>query len=141
PVGVAQAGANLLNVLHRILKREQALAAQLLKVPAFEIFEYEIMKDSAVQIPRGAVPETADDIRVTDAVERDGLILEIFDKRSFEVVIKIVLQKNIKGFDYDLSVRRLRRRKRVMGEEDLGIAAATQFPLDVISPVKPAITQ
>jgi hypothetical protein len=96
------------------------------------------MEHHTVQVTRSAVAEPADDIRMAYAIESDGFVLKIFDERSFEIGVEVVLQKNVQSLDNDRAMRRLPR-KGVVGREDLGIAAAAKTLFNVVSSVKPAI--
>jgi hypothetical protein len=44
---------------------------------------------------------------MADAIECDRLVLKILDQRTFQIVVQIVLQKDIEGFYDNLFVRRL----------------------------------
>jgi pyruvate-ferredoxin/flavodoxin oxidoreductase len=81
------------------------------------------MKDHAAQVARCSVAEPADDVRMADAVERDRLVLKVFDERSFEIGVKVVLHQHVERLDHDLAVRRLRGRDRVARKKDLGMLA------------------
>jgi hypothetical protein len=66
-----------------------------LQIAARHVFEHKIMKDRALQVAGRSVPEAADDIWMANAIERDGLVLEIFDQRAFKIGIEVVLKKNV----------------------------------------------
>src|ERR1043166_1949230 len=97
------------------------------------------MKDSTIQVARGSVAETADDVRVTNAVQSDRFVLEILDQRPLQIVVKIVLEKDIQGLYHDLLMRRLKRCKDIVGEIDLGIAASAKLLVNIVSAVESAV--
>jgi len=99
------------------------------------------MKDRTLQIACRSVTKAADDVRMADTVERDRFILKIFYECAFEIGVEIVLKKDIERFDDDLAVRRVSGGNRITCEKYLGITAASQFPLNVVTPVKPAVVQ
>ena len=99
------------------------------------------MKNGTAKIAGGAVTDAADYVGVANAIERDRFVLEVLNKSSFEVVVEIVLEKNIQCLYDDISVGRLRRRERVAREKDLGIAALTEPLAYVVAFVEPAILQ
>src|SRR5204862_2338582 len=88
-----------------------------------------------------AVADPADDVRMTNAVERDRLVLKILDQGPLEIVIKIIMQEYVQRLDDDLAVGRLCRCERVTGEKDLGIAALPEPLANVISLIEPAVVQ
>jgi len=57
--------------------------------------------------------ETANDVRMTNAVQGYGLILEVLDKGSLKVRIEIVVEKDVEAFDDNEAVRRLLRRQGI----------------------------
>ena len=83
--------------------------------------------------------DAADDVRVTNAVESDGFVLEIFDKGAFESSVEVVLQKDVKGFDDNRTVRRLGRGDSVAGHKYLGITAFPKLLADIVSPIQTAV--
>ena len=136
---VAEAGANLLDIIQGLLKRYLLFAQKTLHVTAGQIFENEVMKNRAAQIAGGAVADTADDIRMANAIERSGFVLKILDESSLKVRVEIVLKKHVERLDNDLAVRRLGRSEYVAGEKNFGITAAPELVANVISLIEPAI--
>src|SRR5438067_1806341 len=92
---VAQTGAYLLDVLECLLQAQLTLSNKLLQVAAGQIFEDKVVKNSPPQVACRAMAKPADDIWVTDAIECDGLILKILDQRPLEVIVEIILEKNV----------------------------------------------
>jgi len=136
-----EAGANLLDIPQCVLQRHHAFATEFLEIAASEILENKVMKDRSLQVAGRAVTEAADDIRMSHTIKCEGLILKVLDKRPLQVVVEVILQKNVQRLNYYAGVGRVRGRERIAGKEDLGITAAPQFPLDIVPPVKPAIVQ
>src|SRR5688500_18087324 len=99
-VRVTETRADLFDISERFLERRLAVPDKLLQVTAGQVFENKIMKDRASQIPGRAVPDAADYVRVANAIERDRLVLKVLDKCSLEVVVEIVLKKDVQGL-YD----------------------------------------
>jgi hypothetical protein len=66
PMRVTQTGTDLLDVLERLLERQVANSCGLLKISAFEIFKYKVMKNRPDQIAGRPMSEPADDVRVTN---------------------------------------------------------------------------
>ena len=84
------------------------------------------MKNRAAKVPRRAVPKAADDIRMANPVESNCFVLKIFDQCSFQIGIQVVLKKDVKGLDNDLTVRRLRRCEHVAGKVNFRVTAASK---------------
>ena len=82
---VAKPGTDLFEILQSGLERQPLFAARFLQIAAFKIFKHKIMKDGAPQIAGRAMADAADDVRVTNAVESDRLVLKVLDKRPFEI--------------------------------------------------------
>jgi hypothetical protein len=138
-VSMLEPGANLLDICKSRTARDMALAARPLQIAAGHILEHEVMKDCALEVACCAMSEPANDIGVPDAIEGDRLILKVFDKRPFKVLIDIVLEKNIKGLNDDDGLRRVSRRKYIACSKDLGIAAASELALNVVPFIDSAV--
>jgi hypothetical protein len=112
-----------------------------LQIAAGHVFENDVVENRPRKIPRRAMAQTADDIRMTDPIERDRLILKVLDKRPLKVVIEIVMKKNVKAFyDYEL-MRRLLRCDDIAGQKHLGVAASPEEFASVVSLVNSAILE
>ena len=97
------------------------------------------MKNRSVQIARRAVSETADDVRMAHAVERNRFVLKIFDQRAFQIGVQIVLQENVESFDNDLFVRRLRRSQTCRGRRKFRRSCRARASCcNVVASVEPA---
>ena len=83
------------------------------------------MKWRSGEVQGRAVTETVDDIRMTNAVERNGLILKILNQRALKVCIGNTLQENIQHFDND-SFRLAFNCAQITRHIDFGVAAAPQ---------------
>ena len=99
------------------------------------------MKNHPAQVARRAVTETADDVRMTHAVERDRFVLKIFDERPFEIGVQIVLHKNVERFDDDLFMRRLQGGDIITRDINFGITATTEEFLNVVACVEAAVNK
>jgi hypothetical protein len=93
------------------------------------------MKRSAGEVDCGAMSETVDDVWMAHAVECDCLVLKIRDERSFELVVRSVLQVKIERFDNNRAWG-FPGSEIVFGDVDLGIAAASEAFDDVVSAVE-----
>src|SRR5258706_8975532 len=134
---VAEAGANLLDIIQGLLKRYLLFAQKTLHVTAGQIFENEIMKNCTTQIAGGAVADAADDIRMANAIEGNGFVLKILDESSLKVGVEIVLKKHVERLDNDLAVRRLGRSEYIAGKKNFGITAESELVAYIISLIEP----
>ena len=75
---------------------------------------------------------------MSHAIEGNGFVLEVGDKRVFEFFIRRVLQKHIQSFD-DNCLRRAFRCRVVARNINLRIAAAAKTFKDVEATVEPAL--
>jgi hypothetical protein len=90
------------------------------------------MEHGAVKVSGSPMSKPADDVGVANAIERDGFILKIFYERTLKLGIEIVLKEYIKRLDNYLEMRRLRRRERIPGDKDLGVAPFTELADNVV---------
>ena len=81
--------------------------------------------------------ESANDVRMPDAIESYSLVLKILDKRPLEIRVEVILQENVQGLYHDEIVRRIRRGKDIPGQKDLGVASLPKPLLNVVSFVQP----
>ena len=63
------------------------------------------MKNRPPEVTGRPVAYPADDVRVSNTIESDRLVLKILDQRAFQFWIKVVLQKDVQRLDEDLAVR------------------------------------
>src|SRR5215813_14073749 len=96
------------------------------------------MKGSAAEVDCGSVSETADDMRMTNAIQGNRLVLKILNQRSFQVWILIALQQDVEGFDNYFLEPDLRRRK-VTGNVNLCITPLTETVFNVVAIIKSAL--
>src|SRR4029077_10970545 len=96
------------------------------------------MKGGAGKINSGSVPEPADDIRMTDAIERYRFVLKILYQRVFKSFVWGVLQEHVQSLD-DYGFRSVVGRGIVGSNIDLGVAAASETFNDVVTTVEPAL--
>jgi hypothetical protein len=71
------------------------------------------------------VSEAADDVRVTNTVERNGFVLEIFNQCALKVCVGHALQHDVQSFDND-RLRLSFSRAQVSRHVDFSVAAAPQ---------------
>jgi hypothetical protein len=83
--------------------------------------------------------EPADYVRMSNAIERNSLVLKVFYQSAFEIVIDLILQKNIQRLDDNCVMRRARRGKYVAGNEDLGVTSAPEMIEHIVPLIQPAI--
>src|SRR6266498_2258021 len=68
-------------------------------VAAGKILEHDVMKSGPSKIDSSPVAKTADDVWMSHAIEGNRFVLEVGNKRVFELPIRSVLQKHIERFD------------------------------------------
>jgi hypothetical protein len=140
-VRMTKTGTDLLDVVQRLCERYSSLSQKPLHIPARHVLENKVMEHRPVQVSRRAMAQTADNIRVTDAVEGDRFVLKVLDQCSFQVFIQIVLEKDVERFYDNRAVSRLGRGYNVTREIDLGVAAAAELLPDIVPFVQPAIVK
>src|SRR5215813_2490217 len=59
------------------------------------------MKCSAIKINRGAMAKATNDVWVSNAIQRDGFILEVGNQGTLEFLVRSILEKKIESFDYN----------------------------------------
>lgn len=138
-MSVAEPGTDLFDVVDRLLGPDPLPADQMLQIATRHIFEHEIVKNGPDQVAGRAMANAANDIRVANPIESDGLVLKVLNQRSLEIRVQIVLQKDIEGFNDDVAVRRLRRCQDVAGKKNLRVAAPAEQLTDVIPFIKAAV--
>ena len=115
PVCMPQSGTNLLNILDRGAKQKLFLAGRFLQIAAREKLENDVMKKRAGQIASCAVSESANDVRMPDAIKSYSLVLKILYKRPLEIRVEVILQENVQGLYHNKIVRSIRRGKDIPG--------------------------
>src|SRR5689334_4110482 len=133
-VGVRETGTDLLEIEERTLNRQRPRARQRVHVAAGKILEHDVMKRRAGEIDRCSVSETIDDVRMTNAIERDGFVLKVINKRPLKIRIGLALEIQIQRLDHDRAWRAFSRGV-VVGDVDLGITPASETFEDVIAVV------
>jgi len=96
------------------------------------------MKGGAGEVDSGAVTEPADDIRMTDAIERYRFVLKILYEGMLERLVRGVLQEHVQRFD-DYGFRSVVGGGIVVSNIDLGVAAASETFNNVVTTVEPAL--
>ncbi len=96
------------------------------------------MESSTRQIDRGPMTQAADDMRVAHTIERDCFVLKILNQGAFQLGILIALKQNIKGLDHNIA-KSFISRAQIARHVDLGIAAAAQTVVDIVTPIDPAL--
>src|SRR4051812_23974913 len=79
-VCMSEAGADLFEIFKRPFNRQRFLAAKLSQIATTEIFQNQIMKRGTVQIYRGSMVQTTDDVRVSHSIKRDRFILKVLNQ-------------------------------------------------------------
>src|SRR2546430_16237329 len=96
------------------------------------------MKSGSSEVYCGAMPQAVDDMWMAYAIEGDGLVLKVCDKRAFQFQIRSVLQKHVQRLDHD-RCRSAVLSSVVVSNVNLRIASATQTFKNVVTPVEPAL--
>src|ERR1044071_9275238 len=135
---VRQSGTNLFQIEKRFVHRQGMIACEGLHVAAGKIFEHQVMESNSGEIDCSAMTKTADDVWMTNAIQRYCFVLKIRNQGVFEFGIRFVLQKNIQRLD-DHCLWTTVGRRIVMGHIDLCIAAAPKTLDDVVTTVEPAL--
>jgi hypothetical protein len=76
---------------------------------------------------------------MTNTVKSDRFVLKVLDQRSFEIVVEIVLEKDIKCLYDDIAVRGTMRRENIPRKVDLCVTASSKLLANIVSPVEAAI--
>src|SRR5688572_4003601 len=114
------------------------LSRQRSHVAARHVFQNDVMKSCTCQVDGGAVSKAADDVRVSHAIESNGLVLKILNQRLLQLHIRSSLKKRIERFD-DYRSWSIFRGCVVPSYVDFRIATATQTFNDVVATVEPAL--
>jgi len=136
-VRVSERLGHLLKIKERIVEAERLAAAQIEQITARHVFQHQIMKARAREVCRCAMPQAANDVRVSHLVERNGFVLKILYKRLLKVRVGRALQGDVEGFDD----YRLVRMQLVVSKENLRVAAATQAAIYEVAIIKYAVFQ
>lgn len=98
------------------------------------------MKSCTGKINCRPVSEAADNVRVADAIEGDGLVLKILNQSSFELRILVTLKQDVQGFDYHTAELCIGCRA-IAGHVYFGITTTTKTVFDVVAAVESALQE
>jgi hypothetical protein len=138
-VCVPKAGADLFDVFEGSLCLDALFTTEALKIAARQILKNKVMKRGSLKIASGSMPKTTDYVRMSDTVKSDRLVLKILDQRPFEVIVEVVLQKDVQCFNDDGAVRRVWRCQHIASDKYLSIASAAELLDYVVTLVQSAI--
>src|SRR5262245_1577906 len=124
-VRVSEAGADLLEIEERLFHRQGTVSRQRRHVATGQVFEDQVMKGGTVKVDSGAMSQAVDHVWVSHTIKRHRFILEIGNQGALEVGIRSVLEKQVKGFNYNRS-RGAFGGGIVICDVDFGITAATE---------------
>src|SRR5713101_8748961 len=96
------------------------------------------MKGGAAEIDRRAMSQTADDVRMTHAIQRSRFVLKVLNQGALEFGILIALEQDVKSFYY-YRAKTLISRGAVTRDVNLGVAAATEAVFNVVATIEPAL--
>src|SRR5689334_22823497 len=133
-VRVRETGTDLLEIEERTLDGQRTRARQRVHVAAGKILEHDVMKRRAGEIDRCSVSETIDDVRMTNAIERDCFVLKIINQRPLEIRIGLALEIQIQRLDHDRAWRAFSRGV-VIRDVDFGVTPAAETFEDVVAVV------
>jgi len=74
---MCQTGTNLLKIPKSFVNRERSIAASGGHIPARHELKHDVVKCRAGKVDCGSMTESANDIRMSDSVERDRFVLKI----------------------------------------------------------------
>src|SRR5260370_4618840 len=96
------------------------------------------MKGGAAEIDRRAMSQTADDVRMTHAIQRSRFVLKVLNQSALEFGILIALEQDVESFDY-YRAKTLISSGAVTRDINLGVAAATEAVFNVVATIEPAL--
>src|SRR5687768_5513822 len=109
----------------------------LLQVATLHKLKHKVMERHPLKIACRSVPKPVYYVRMTNPIESNSLVLKVFNQRSLEIGVEIILKKNIKSLDHNQLVRRLVICEIVLRNKDLGIAPTAEPPDDIVPFVQP----
>jgi hypothetical protein len=72
-------------------------------------------------------------------VEGNSLVLKVFNESAFQVLIQVILEKDVQRFYDDRTVWRFWRRKDIPSDKDLSVASAAKLIDDIIALIQQAV--
>jgi hypothetical protein len=96
------------------------------------------MESCTGKINGRSVSQTANDVRMTNAIEGNRLVLEILNQGVLKIGILITLEQDVERFDDDFA-KTFIGGASVTGHVNLSVTAAAQTVLDVVTSVKSAL--
>src|SRR5260370_27981256 len=96
------------------------------------------MKGRAAEIDRRAMSQTADDVGMTDAIQRSRFVLKVLNQSALEFGILIAVEQDVESFDY-YRAKTLISSGAVTRDINLGVAAATEAVFNVVAAIEPAL--
>src|SRR5258708_11856150 len=95
------------------------------------------MESGAGEIDSRAVSQTADDVGMTNAIQRRRFVLKILNQGALEFGVLIALKHHVEGFD-DYRAKAFINRGAVTRDINLGVTAATEAVFNVVTTIEPA---
>src|SRR5258707_14076041 len=96
------------------------------------------MESGAGEIDSRAVSQTADDVEMTNAIQRRRFVLKILNQGALEFGVLIALKHHVEGFDY-YRAKAFISRGAVTRDINLGVAAAAEAVFNVVTTIDPAL--
>src|SRR6266699_948708 len=92
---VSESGANLLQIIHRLFQPERLASSARRQITTAEKLQYQVVKSHSVQIDRRPMPQAANDVRVSNSIQRDRFVLKILDQGLFQILVLITAQQHV----------------------------------------------
>ena len=124
--------------MQRALNRERPRARQRKHVAAGKILEHDVVKRRPREVDRRSVSKSINDVWMSNAIERNGLILEIGNEGAFEFGVGFILEEDVQRLDDDCT-RRAVGSRIVVSNVDLCVAPTAKTFDDVVPAIESAL--